>query len=76
MQGSTKHAIAHRLVALIGFVVFVGPVWFIPSVTVNPLLVLLGLLLMAVGILSSMGVGPWGRHYKKLYIAEHKASIK
>lgn len=77
MRASTKHAIAHRLVALIGCIIFIGPLWDIPGLTqVNPLLVLLGLLLLWFGLLSSAGVGPWGRHYKSLYIAEHKASLK
>ena len=77
MRSSTTYAIAHHLVALMGFVLFAGPIWDVPGFQDLPgEFVYLGLALLAFGIVSAAGFGPWGSHYKKLYSAEHKASIK
>ena len=76
MRKSTRHAIAQRLVALIGFVLFAAPIWFRELDSVPPILPLLGLATLLFGILSGWGVGPWGSHYKDLLLEEHEAYLK
>ena len=76
MRPSTKHAIAQRSVALLGFLLFMGPTWDIPIARHAPAWGgLLGLGILFFSILSATGVGPWGKRYKKLYLAEHQTSL-
>jgi len=75
MKRSTAHLIIQRVVALLAFIVFVGAlkVWSIPLVSEWPDWVgLLGFVVLAVAILSSLGFGPWGRAVKRLLAEEHE----
>jgi hypothetical protein len=76
MRSSTKHAIAQRLLGLVGVALFAGPMWFHELSFVSPVLQLLGLLLLFFGILSAFGVGPWGRYYSAIVVSDNEAYLK
>lgn len=76
MRSSTKHAIAQRLLGLVGVTLFAGPMWFRELGFVPPALQLLGLLLLFFGILSAFGVGPWGRYYTTLVVSDNETYLK
>lgn len=76
MRPSTKHALLHRLVALVGFGIAIGPFWGLPIIGEGPLWnFVVGFALGFVGIISAFGFGPWGRHFERLYVNEHRADI-
>jgi hypothetical protein len=76
LKTSTKHAISQRLLALLGFVLAIGPYWGLPYVGASPAWTsLLGFLLAFIGVLSGAGFGPWGKHFTKLYVNDHRAEI-
>ncbi len=76
MNRSTRHAIAQRLVGLAGVTLFAGLLWFQALAFVPPAVQLLGLLMLAAGVFSGMGIGPWGSHYKKLLMADREAYLR
>jgi uncharacterized membrane protein len=76
MQRSTKHAIAQRLLGLVGIVLFAGPIWFRELDFVPPFILLLGWLMLMFGMLSSFGIGPWGRYFKAILAADNEAYFK
>ena len=76
MKLSTKHLCAQRVLALIAFLVFIGAlkIWPIPFVSMLPNWVgLVGLAVLFAAILSSLGIGPWGRVVNRLLTQEDKA---
>jgi hypothetical protein len=76
MRTSTKHAIAQRLLGLVGVALFAGPMWSRELSFVPPSLQLLGLFLLFFGILSAFGVGPWGRYYSAIVATDNEANLK
>lgn len=76
MRRSTKHAIAQRLLALVGFTIFAAPIWFRELDCVPLVIPLLGWLILTFAILSATGIGPWGRYYSALVVADHDAYRK
>ena len=77
MRSSTKHAIAQRLLALLGFMFFVGPMLFQGlGFLDSPIFLLLGWIMFIIGIVSAWGVGPWGRYFERQYLAEHDAYLQ
>jgi hypothetical protein len=76
MRPSTKHAIAQRLLGLVGVALFAGPMWFRELNFVPPALQLLGLLMLFLGTFSAFGVGPWGRYYTTLAVSDNEAYLK
>ena len=76
MRTSTKHAVAQRLLGLVGVALFAGPMWFRVLGFVPPAFQLLGLPILFFGIISAFGVGPWGRYYKAVLIADNEAYLK
>jgi hypothetical protein len=75
MRQSTKHAIAQRLLALVGFVLFVGPIWVPEFHSISGAVLVTGFVLLCFAIVSGMGIGPWGRYYSSLYVAENDATL-
>ena len=76
MRKSTKHAIAQRLLALVGFALFAAPIWFRELDCVPPVIPLVGWLMLTFGILSASGIGPWGRYYSALVVTDNDAYLK
>ncbi len=76
MKASTKHGLLQRLLALFGVMLAIGPYWGLPYFGSTPTWTsLLGFVLTFVGVLSGIGVGPWGKHFAKLYVNDHKTEI-
>ena len=76
MRKSTKHAIAQRLLALVGLLLFLAPIWFSELHSTPSYILVFGFILLAFAIISSMGIGPWGRYYSSLCIVEHEDALK
>jgi hypothetical protein len=76
MRRSTKHAIAQRLLGLFGVALFAGPMWFHGLGFVPPTIQLMGLPILFFAMLSAFGIGPWGRYFKALFVADNEAYIK
>lgn len=76
MRKSTKHAIAQRLLGLVGLALFLAPIVSGDLHSTPTVLLALGFLLLGFAILSGMGLAPWGRHYSSLYVAESEAKLK
>lgn len=76
MRKSTKHAIAQRLLALGGLLLFLTPIWLTGLHSTPSYVLVFGFILLTFSIISSMGFGPWGRYYSSLYLAEHEAALK
>ena len=76
MKPSTKHALLQGLVALAGLALAFVPHWGMSLFGEYWRWVLVsGFVLGFIGVLSGAGIGPWGRHRTRLYIAEHRAEI-
>jgi hypothetical protein len=76
VKKSTGHAIAQRLVGLLGITLFAGPLWVQQLSCIAPTFQMLGFLLLIFALLSGWGIGPWGRHYSGLVVAEYDAYLK
>lgn len=76
MKLSTKHAIAQRILALVGFALFIVPNWFQELSFNPPVLLFIGFAVLLFAILSASGVGPWGRYYSSLVVSENEALLK
>lgn len=76
MRQSTKHTIAQRLLALLGLALFAGPIWVPALHSVPSAVLIVGLVLLCFAIASGMGLGPWGRYYSSLCVAENDAALK
>lgn len=76
MKRSTRHAIAQRLLSLLGVALFAGPLWVQQLSFIAPVFQMLGLLLLIFAVLSGLGLGPWGRYYSAHVVSEHEAYLK
>jgi hypothetical protein len=76
MRKSTKHAIAQRLLGLAGFTIFIEPIWFAESTIFPPVVLFIGFVIFAFSILSASGIGPWGRYYSALVVADNETALK
>ena len=61
MRKSKKHAIAQRLVAAVGLLLFLAPILVTELHSTPSFVLILGFILLAFAIISSMGFGSWGR---------------
>ena len=76
MRRSAKHAIAQRLLAAVGLLLFLAPIWFSRLHSTPSYVLIFGFILLAFSIISGMGFGPWGRYYSSLCAAEHETALK
>jgi hypothetical protein len=76
MRKSTKHAIAQRLLALVGFLMSLAPVWLTELHSTTIYVMIFGMILSFFAIFSGRGRGPWGRYYLSLYLEEHEVALK
>ena len=76
MKLSTKHAVAQRILALVGFALFIVPIWVNELGFYPPALLFIGFAILLFAILSGSGVGPWGRYYSSLVVSENEALLK
>jgi len=76
MRKSTKHAIAQRLLAVVGLLLFLAPIWFAGLHSIPSYVLIFGFILLAFAIVSGLGFGPWGRYYSSLCVTEHEATLK
>jgi hypothetical protein len=61
MRVSTKHAIAQRLLGVVGGMLFIAPIWLTELHSITIYVMIFGWLLLAFAIFSGIGRGPWGR---------------
>jgi hypothetical protein len=76
MRKSTIHAIAQRLLAAIGLMLFLAPILLAGLHSTPSYILVFGFILLAFAIISGMGFGPWGRYYSLLCVAEREAELK
>lgn len=76
MRKSTKHAIAQRLLAVVGGMLFIAPIWLAELHSTSIYITIFGMILSVFATFSATGCGPWGRYYLSLYLAEHEAALK
>jgi hypothetical protein len=72
MKNSTKHAMAQRLLGLLGLILFAGPNWFKSLNFIPNPVQYFGLFVIFFANLSAFGVGKWGRHYSSLCVSERE----
>ena len=76
MKPSTKHAIAQRILALVGFAFFITPIWFKEFISFPKVFLFLGLFVLSFCVFSALGFGPWGRYYSALVVSENESFLK